>query len=544
MEKRDGYYTDWISDPYRVTSLDPELLFRFSFERIHRHAQGVEYLVYQLIPLSVIRSFAAAIDPFYKFKVSPVKVSPANRSRSRSMNSVLDLRRIRNREEVYGTNMVSNEIIDDGKAVDNQWVTNLPQQQSLPIVFNDTTRRTRPRGSENGEFDSFKFHVYSAPMTVRYSDVIDSWSGSLPVGTFNRSYTRRIETYQHDGPARRLTESSRNNLLNYCQTKASGLLNEKGPKLVAQALPASRDMTMFRSIAELKDLPRSILQLRRTLGDLKRFYQSLSPEQIHALWKNSGAILKDIPREYLGYVFGWKQMYRDGLQLLSVPNKISKRIAYLQSRSGVGTTFRSSMGLPIEEGPGFPSVYLEEDSFPGIARVSDRQYTLKHSVKPSLRVTLNAKFDFPTVAIPEFQAELFRRKLGVVPTFADLYELIPWSWLLDWSIGIGNYLESIETINSDRSLVNWGVITCFIEGDLAERVEWTEHHLSTRLSTNPFTAVNMDKHPRCSYECRLQYTYKTRKSLANGYGVSTIDDVGSLTPYQLSILGALIAARR
>lgn len=159
-----------------------------------------------------------------------------------------------------------------------------------------------------------------------------------------------------------------------------------------------------------------------------------------------------------------------------------------------------------------------------------------------MRLVVNATFDFPPINSPSFRFNDYLDRLGVRPRVTDVYNLVPWTWLVDWFTGLGNYVELIDNINHDPSLINWGMITCHTEGKLI--TDWRSksdisHSFSvfnqgsqnvTEVRDNPHTSV-------LNYECQ------TRSDVAGILDVKLTSVPSSLTAYQKSILGALLAQR-
>ena len=163
---------------------------------------------------------------------------------------------------------------------------------------------------------------------------------------------------------------------------------------------------------------------------------------------------KDVPNEYLSYMFGWRQLYKDVMDLLATPDKVTRRMNYLIRQSGKRSIVRVKRTIPLETVPSsisfiYPTSMYESNITSG--------YTLRRSGE--IRVVLDTTFSFPDVMSPRFRREYFLRELGVLPSPLDLYNLVPWTWLVDWFTGLNQYVESISIVNSDRNLVNSCMIT-------------------------------------------------------------------------------------
>jgi hypothetical protein len=291
-------------------------------------------------------------------------------------------------------------------------------------------------------------------------------------------------------------------------------------------------------LVELRDLPRSITQLRATLANASRTFDALkTSKDLSKILSYSKTSLKDIPKEYVGYHFGWRQLYKAVHDLLTEPAKIAGRVNYLQKRSGLPTTHklrRKFSSQPTVSPPAFFYDSLAPEEYSASQVDASKRET-------ELRMVINLTFDFPKIEIPKFQNKLYLQKLGVYPSFTDLYNLTPWTWLLDWFTGLGNYVSAIDIINTDPSLINWGFITCVSKGETSSiRSSKSDRFYSDRSNgvLTEYTNVVSNVHTS-----KLFYTYQLRKAIGATYGVKTLAEPTSLTLYQQSILGAILAAR-
>lgn len=232
-------------------------------------------------------------------------------------------------------------------------------------------------------------------------------------------------------------------------------------------------------------------------------------------------------------------MYRDIQDLLVAPDKITKQINFLIRRNGKESTYRlkRSVLVPTSSGvPGFDYDTTGRD-------VEASTYT-SVSRKAELRLVMNGTFEFPDVMLPRFRENLFWRKLGAVPSPTDIYNLVPWSWLVDWFTGLNNYVEVIDTINSDFKLINWAMITVDLDSELL--TDFKSKSISTtsvQYSPGP-GPINTQLITENNHQSRCLLNTKIRRDLARALpGVVPYTDTSKLTPYQYSILGALISQR-
>lgn len=534
--------------------MDPRKFYEYRYETLVKEATGIERFAYKYIPFSLLKSFAFAIDPLAKFKVSPHSITPANRDRYRATTSVLQQRKIvrwRERTTYTTSPNYGNVQFCDSPFYHYSSLPRTPatipigSQPALAEYCNDTTTRTRLPGSLQGELQLFKFTLHSPERKIYRGSVDRAYYSPGPpspqcaaVGGTRMQHNGGWDyEYETIGPqAATLSQGTLLSLRNSEIALAQSLLTKHAPSLLKKWSPNSRTHTLFRNVVELRDIPRSIRNLADSLENLRKLYVSLhtSPSLrriIFDLKKTS----RDIPKEYVGFHFGWKQTYNDLVELLGLPERMTKKYNFLISRSGKPTTFRvNTKGVLAQSGvSGFDytgSGY--EHSISSSSRIS-REY--------EVRLVINAIFDFPPINPVQFNRENFLERIGVIPRPTDLYNLIPWTWLIDWFTGLGNYVELIDETNRDPSLVNWGMITCKVSGILTTDYK-SKSTVVHNTYYNPGSTVENIFVPN-HHASQLKFECQVRKDVSTTLGVKKTSDPSTLTTYQKSILGALLLQR-
>lgn len=537
---------------------DPHKLYEYRLDTLVKNATGFESFLYKYIPHGLIKSFAFAIDPTGPFKVSSVAITPANRTKWRQNASVLLLRK-------HTLTRVQSSWAQSPNhgGVSNCWAPSqtytyanqqpqtggLRSQDPLADYLKDTTSRTRLYGSEQGTLEMFKSYIYSPPRLIRNGSETRTiypvtGSGADDIcrakgGTTN-NYSGGSDNYRDtQGPTGSVLPVSVYNALRTSEiVYAKALCQKHAIQMLKGWSPHARDYTLFRNIVELKDLPRSVASLMDTGGKLKQLFVSLgSQPKLRDSIFSLTAVAKNIPSEYLSFHFGWKQFHKDVSELVELPQKMAKKYNFLIKRNGKPTTFRSIRKIEsaekdisgfeydisgLEYGYPFTSTRLERTS--------------------ELRLVINATFDFPRVNMPTFRNREFLERIGAVPRFTDFYNLVPWTWLIDYFTGFGNYVELIDNINHDPGLVNWGMITCRTNGKLItefrSKSNFTTSNYVFNVSGETITQILENRHTSVlNYECQ------TRSDVATVLDVKLTSVPSSLTAYQKSIIGALLAQR-
>lgn len=501
----------------------------------------VPRLVREYIPYSLIKSLSLAIDPFWKFKASRVIITPVNRTRRRTIDSILSNRSVtayrysRTVTTTYTTVMGCNAIPTTA-VLQTKGTTVLGKSTGFSVRTLDTTARTRPYKSELGEFETFSYLILSPARSVSRFFNTQSYGVSLVCpGRTNTLFATDNYREVGDGDAATLSASTIEGVRNTDAVTLLAEMQKKALGMLPKVLPERRHNNVYRSVVELKDLPRGILQLQKTITDFRALTAHLDKSALQYV-TDLRATAKNVPKEWLSFNFGWKQIYRDAVELLLSPERITRDINRLIERNGKPTTHRLRQRYAVD------SVTTPSFSYPTYSGEQNVTLASNRVRQIELRMMVNATFDFPPLAVPQLRDDLWKRKLGLRPSFTDLYNLIPWTWLVDWFTGLGQYIEAIDSINTDRSTFNYG----FLTGTLTSVL--TTVRTSRTRST---TTITFQPNPGTVYESFTGYVHSSvleskltiRKDISSAYGAKALLVGNTLTPYQTSILGALLSGR-
>lgn len=529
--------------------LDPERLFRYRFRRAVACAGLLESFAYKLIPYSLLKSFVLTFDPTWKYRLSPVRISPVTRTREMHSANMFHYERWRTTSiaktgYVQGLNCSSchqSEPVDTSG--NSSTKTALPALLNRVVILKDTTKKTRPAGVDYGECEFFTYD-YSSPGRSTSRTHSYHYQNPCPGGLCgNKQYVDKYSIVYRgavEGYSASYSDVNIAALRAASITRLNAIMAQQAPRLLAAAVPSSRRLSIFRSAFELRELPKAVYQIERTL---KAFVRDLSaiPKGIQNLIFEA-RFPQEIPKEYVGFWFGWKQIASDVKSLLEVPAKVAGEVNYLLLRRGKPTTFRRSAKLPgsCATTPGwtYNPAQLQNGSPIGEQLIST---VTRHEDHHELRLVINATFDFPPVGVPALRKELFLKKLGVSPTATDLYNLIPWTWLLDWFSGLGNYVDLIDAINRADDLYNWGFLTGITRGKVV-----TQHN--TKLQSLQQLRINggtsdIETFQFYNHSSVLDYKLHIRKDIVEAFGVKSTLDMPSLTTYQQSIIGGIVLSR-
>jgi hypothetical protein len=504
--------------------MDPRMFYVYSSQKRRQEATGLEGLLYKYLPQNLISSLAFAIDPLSQFKVSATRISGTSRIRTKTQQSSLDYRGY---DRLRQTTVAPYKYLPGGFVDSHAGSSESVPQGPLINRSEDVTKGDRPIDSDMGEFSKWEVQPFSSSRSIIQHDNQERWYEDYPSGY--HYIQRGFESFTGYGPAAWISKYDVESIRADVWGRQAAVMQSNALGLYRGCSSQRKATTLFRNVVELRDIPRSILQLQETLKNLQTFSNVKNIphsllERLHSFKTN----VRDIPKEYVSYMFGWRQTYSDIRELVLAPEKIGKRINFLIRRNGKATTYRLQKVIP--EGS-VPSSGFSYTVYPGETVIgNDSNITMNHTLK----MVISTTFEFPDVDLPSFRTKEYYRQLGVVPSITDLYNLTPWTWLFDWFTGFGKYVEIIDSINNDKDLINWGLLSCLTEGEVA-----TTYSAKIQNSDSHGTEPTSFTYPVSGHTSILRFKSHLRRDASGLLNVRSAGEPTQLNAYQLSILGAL-----
>jgi len=325
--------------------LDPLGFYRLKVGALADESTGLENLAYRIFGSDLIGSVAFAINPLRQFLVADTRVSPVNRTRTFTAMGTPWTRKKRHKEiQIVGRsppdtstpNAFDRMTYSESVTVPSDTTLSLTAQERITGTIKDTTYRTRQIGSDQGEFELWKPRVRCPPAT-RQRISLESNVYTTAGGFTYRSRDAEFKSDFTVGPAARITASSVDALYASEKTLLLQKMGDNALSMASSLSPARKEFALARSIAELRDLPRS---LKGTAESWLLARETISRKQKLTTRKGTSA-----PREYVNISFGWLPIYRDIVRMLSLPERISRRVNRLMYRNGLDNTFRAKWDL-------------------------------------------------------------------------------------------------------------------------------------------------------------------------------------------------------
>lgn len=245
------------------------------------------------------------------------------------------------------------------------------------------------------------------------------------------------------------------------------------------------------SIAELRDAP----QLIKIAGD---------------------TLLKRGANAYLSYQFGWKPLISDVKALLNFQSHVEKRRAELMRLySGRGLKRRVRLGSHFGQKTfgNYPIMtfgpYLTSN---GRSTVHQRRWaTVRYSPRYG---------SIPPKSDKEYTKLATRAVYGLTIDQSTAWELMPWSWMIDWFSNMGDFLVAT------RNIVGADVTSCCV-------MTHTEQVITIEDTT----------YPGLSGGGSTQRRWTKQRYVAPPLYLPELDLGPIISPYRASILGSLAVSK-
>jgi hypothetical protein len=274
---------------------------------------------------------------------------------------------------------------------------------------------------------------------------------------------------------------------------------------------------------------RSDAGLAEFLGEIKEVPRMLqtTAKGFHNLWKSMGGSPtgfspKAVADHWLNTQFGWVPFLNELVSFYKATQGLDKRVKQLRRdnnqwvRRG-GTVAVSSDSETISESETshihYPTLATQHYAGPPYG-----SHIIKRSIQRNVWFEGRYKYWIPSLEDGAWPAGVIARVFGALPSPSLVWELTPWSWLIDWCSNAGDCIANMSSIMYDNLVAKYA----YIMGTTREEVIATS---TSNLKVGPHTA---------SWTASL--TAKQRGGASPfGFGLTP----GEFSPRQWSILAAL-----
>jgi hypothetical protein len=286
--------------------------------------------------------------------------------------------------------------------------------------------------------------------------------------------------------------------------------------------------------------------------------------QIPALLKLRLSSLKSIGDNYLNVEFGWMPLLRDIQKMYNLTFTIENRLQKLVRNNGIEIRRRSKKKVDVTEEMEAEGVFSRPwghlgDTTLGGHALLDGYYSLgpfggidsvafsfpgscvyKLSRKKTI-TTWNCgtfKYYVPDIGSPQWTARAKLSLFGGNPNPSTLWEVLPWSWLIDWFSNVGDIISNLqENAVGREALTNaYSMRTENVAVKIAADITWdgvsNDEPGSTQYTFFPNGAAHIEY-------SRLELLKLRQQASPFGFGVPS----SAFTAKQWAILAALGISR-
>lgn len=257
----------------------------------------------------------------------------------------------------------------------------------------------------------------------------------------------------------------------------------------------------------LVDIPVALLEL----GDITKLLKIMGDRFIRSASQTVGLA----GRTFISYQFGIKPIVDDLFKILEFKEALDRRIKVLKRLEGP-RGLRKTVAISSNSAVADQRNFFWQSS--GASLQGPRQTMTNEIVKAHVRWRTSTSY-------PKDMSDMQRRLLAIdaiqgdVVDFATVWELIPWSWLIDWASNVG------QTFAANRNIVHAELMSIHIM-----------RHQLTRVS-GPALQVGTAKMGS------VRMTYESKKRGAN-QPVFPTARLPFLDGKQMGILASLAVAKR
>jgi hypothetical protein len=320
------------------------------------------------------------------------------------------------------------------------------------------------------------------------------------------------------------------------------------------AIPSTLGQTMMSkgATAIARTIPTNPASgVGQALGELRQVPAIPGKALIRSLSKGSSAFQRASEKgragadEYLNWEFGIKPVLSDAREFVKAQHNADRIVKQLARDSG--RLIRRRFDFPVEHTienfslgsfgrhPGF-DIRLDESTVNGVPIIRTREtltrawfsgaYTYHYSQGETLWKRMMAA------------EQRANRVYGLRLSPALLWELAPWSWLVDWKSNLGDVITNVSAFSKDGLVLAWGyIMTDMIIVD-------TYSYTGVGSFYSPTSRDGRTQRSNTRNGVSVSFQTRVKKRLkATPYGFGLDPNWSDLTTRQLSILGALGISR-
>lgn len=323
------------------------------------------------------------------------------------------------------------------------------------------------------------------------------------------------------------------------------VLQHHFPAAYKKARPGSPVASAGQFLIELRDLP-------KVPGLLMATYK-VPFRDVPAKLLDTLSEFRALGKDYLNGVFGWKPFVSDVRKMYNLQASIDKRMAQIVRENGKAIRKRvtvSSENAVTQSRQLYPTAYVNvygagPTSFYATEPQST-EYTVTRTTKEKIWFVGSFRYWIPDTSSSQWTRRARLALFGALPTPELLYEVVPWSWLVDWFSNVGDVVANVSPNAVDNLQMDYS----FIMRHVIQETEWKavvfhpsyyDRFIFNNDPGHPWSNLSQWPAVHTSYSTTQRLETKSRMLGGNPYGLSV--RLPSLSLGQMAILAALGSTR-
>lgn len=348
------------------------------------------------------------------------------------------------------------------------------------------------------------------PFLARKSELrlkTKSWSGTIPYLGGRYSWSGDFTSWPHPGA----------NLLLAPPTIPQTTMTSMGTKGIEQASPGKPIVNSLQFLGELKDV-----------GPMFKNAHKFASDPVGSLQRavEYTRVARSIGKGYLEYQFGWKPFVNDLRDMVMAVDRQHAFLSRLRRENGrnirFGTIVKNVTDVQSTTVEGYGYFYPAPHSAM-FANGGKGKRTTVVKTKQKFWVKGAYRYFIPDIQSKTWSSRALLKMLGANPTPSVVYELTPWSWLIDYFSSLGSVVNNLSGNAAENLVFRY----CFAMGqqetETTQSTDWTLWNGSPMHAEWTLTASTKQRLPASPF----------------GFGI----DTSGLSTKQTAILAALGMAR-
>jgi len=241
--------------------------------------------------------------------------------------------------------------------------------------------------------------------------------------------------------------------------------------------------------------------------------------------------------EYLNVQFGWKPFVGDLIKMYQLYQQLDRRLAQIKRDNGRSIRRRRTISDTTESTSAtsvFPtnsSAFLPAPPV-GITATFSSSLTTQTVTKEKIWFVGSFRYYIPDVGSSQWTRRATLALFGLNPTPSLLWEVLPWTWLIGYFSNVGDVISNMSTNAVDNLVSDYAYV-------MRQKSVTVTYTATGTMSSGTFGPQKWQGGNFSSTASTLLMTKSRARASPYGFGV----EFGSLSAYQLSILGALGLSR-